>query len=70
MNRLRKDLFRISGGLSFAFLFFLLLAFPMISLAGQRIIASLPDTVYQNEHSGDLWDTITFSYRYTPLKFK
>jgi hypothetical protein len=28
---------------------------------GQLVISSLPDTVYQSQHSSDLWDTITIA---------
>jgi hypothetical protein len=34
---------------------------PSLLLAGQHVVTSLPDTVYQSEHSADLWDTINLS---------
>jgi hypothetical protein len=35
------------------------LSFAGAVTAGQRVVVSLPDTVWQSEHSGDEWDTVT-----------
>lgn len=62
MSRIRKCPLRLSRVLLPLLLIALILSLPCATRAGQHVIISLPDTVYQNEHSGDLWDTITFSY--------
>ncbi len=41
----------------FLVLFLFLISLP--AFAGRLVISSLPDTVYQSQHSGDAWDTVT-----------